>query len=190
MMASEEGFLDDGGGGIGGQVTGIENHVIGKRVINGLVEMGMDVGGAGFILSLEAAAGAVFGDFPLLGGLPEPLFERCDDADFENVGEVAGEDMGAAADENDIPHVGEFKNGVAGVVKEFPEGGVKAENFVNEAGKFAVFILGHIACEVLGELMVLEDFMDQSAVKECPVALGQPIGFAGELLGESGGDVV
>lgn len=102
---------------------------------------------------------------------------------------MAGEDMRTATDEDDISHAGEFENGITGMVEEFPEGGVEAEDFVDEPGKFAVLIFRHIACEVLGKVMVFEDFMDQPAVKEGPFAIGQLL-FPGQLLGESGGDMV
>lgn len=177
-------MAEDFGGLLDGEGVGIENQVVGERIVDVGVEVGLEVATAGGVLLLDVIVGggeielAEVGD--ALGAFPG----GADQAQVEGGGEAGEDEMGTASDEDAIPELGEAEGGLGDLLVEGGGGGVKAEEFLHGIPDVGDAVLGHVTDEGGGEIMFGESFLDEASVEDGPRGT-----VAGAMLLEEPGEV-
>src|SRR5262245_43819531 len=87
---------------------------------------------------------------------------------MKNVIQLHGDQVGSAADENDISHFGKMQNRIGDFMDQSPGGRVEAKKFVHGVGYSRNPVLGHEPREPAGQMLQLEDLFNQIAIEDRP----------------------
>ena len=117
-------------------------------------------------------------------------FERPDQAEVQHARQARGNDIAAATDQDGVAQLGQVQNGLGGPAHEGFRGRMKAEQIFDNVAQLADPVLGHEGRQAGGQMMVLQDGLDQGAVENGPGprALRKPgLEEGGQFVGEKAG---
>lgn len=107
--------LDDDAAGVGvGEVVGVEDEVVVEGVVDVLSEVFENVVLASAVAAGDFAGGLGGGEFVDAGEIADADLKGSDEAHMERVGDVARDEIPAAADDHGVSCLGEAEDGLCG----------------------------------------------------------------------------
>jgi hypothetical protein len=98
----------------------------------------------------------------------DALFQGTNQPHMDCMFQSARDDISAAPDKDHIALLGQTQDCFRGLLHKCPEGRMQAEHFIDRVCDSRNLVFRHVLGEVLGQIIVLQNFLRQVAVKNQP----------------------